>query len=118
MNKYKVLFYTTHRGQSPIDEFLNRLDNPKRAKVEAYIALLQEKGPNLHRPYADHVRGKIRELRPGNIRVLYCFFLKNYILLLLAIKKKVFRLLNRDIKQAERNMNDYIARYEKGEIVL
>lgn len=118
MNKYKILFYTTKRGDSPMDEFLDSLDKFTRAKVEAYIALLQEKGPDLHRPYADHVRGKIRELRPGKVRILYCFFLKNYILLVLAIKKKTFRLHNRDIIQAERNMNDYIARLEGGEISL
>lgn len=118
MSEYKILFYTTDRGDSPVDEFLDSLARPMKAKVEAYMALLQEKGSNLHRPYADHVRGKIRELRPGKVRILYCFFLKNYILLLLAIKKKTFRLLNRDIEQAERNMNDYIARYEGGEITL
>ena len=39
------------------------LDKKTRAKAAAYLSLLEEEGPNLKRPYADVVRGKIRELR-------------------------------------------------------
>jgi hypothetical protein len=55
--------YTTERDDSPIDEFLDGLDMKSRAKVAAHLSLLEEQGPNLKRPYADIVRGKIRELR-------------------------------------------------------
>ena len=58
-----LVFYTTEWGDSPIDDFLDLLDKRVRAKVAAHISLLEEQGPNLKRPYADVVRGKIRELR-------------------------------------------------------
>ncbi len=72
---YEIIFYTTKRGDSSIDEFLNDLDKKSMAKVQAYISLLTEVGPDLKRPYADHVRGKIRELRihysSNQYRILY-----------------------------------------------
>lgn len=118
LSSYKAVFYTTRRGDSPVKEFIESLDKKSRVKINAYIKLLQEAGPNLKRPYADQVRGKIRELRPGKHRVLYFFFLRDLIVLVHALKKKAFRLKRRDIDQAERNMADYITRYQKGEITL
>jgi hypothetical protein len=58
---YNIVFYTTERGDSPLDDFLDGLDKKSRAKVAAYLSFLEEQGPNLKRPYADIVRGKIRE---------------------------------------------------------
>ena len=60
---YNLIFYTAEQGDSPLDDFLDGLDKKSRAKVAAYLSLLEEQGPNLKRPYADIVRGKIRELR-------------------------------------------------------
>lgn len=40
LSEYKILFYTTDRGDSPVDEFLDSLTRPMKAKVEAYMALL------------------------------------------------------------------------------
>ncbi len=62
---YNLVLYTTDRGDSPVDEFLDGLDKKSRAKVAAHLSLLEEQGPNLKRPYADVVRGKIRELMNG-----------------------------------------------------
>ena len=55
---YNIVFYTAERGDSPVDDFLDGLDKKSRAKVAAYLSLLEEQGPNLKRPYADIVRGK------------------------------------------------------------
>lgn len=55
---FDLIFFTTERGDSPIDEFLDGLDEKSRAKVAAHLSLLEEEGPNLRRPYADVVRGK------------------------------------------------------------
>jgi hypothetical protein len=47
---YHIIFYTTERDDSPIDEFLDELDKKSRAKVEAYLSSLAEHGPHLKRP--------------------------------------------------------------------
>lgn len=60
---HTIVFYTTKRRDSPVDDFLDRLNVKARAKVSAFIDLLAQEGHRLFRPYADPVRGKIRELR-------------------------------------------------------
>jgi phage-related protein len=115
---YQILFYSTERGDSPIDDFLNELDKKSKAKVEAYLSYLAEEGPNLKRPYADHVRGKIRELRihhrSNQYRILYFFFLRDQIVLVHAFSKKTQQLKESDIALAERRMEDWIGRHPTG----
>jgi phage-related protein len=115
MRLYRIIFYTTERGDSPIDEFLDALDRKARAKVEAHISLLEEQGPNLKRPYADIVKDKIRELRihhrSSQYRILYFFWMRDQIVLVHAFSKKTHQLRGRDIELAERRMQDWTQRY-------
>ncbi|MEN8265180.1 MAG: type II toxin-antitoxin system RelE/ParE family toxin [Nitrospirota bacterium] len=115
---YNLLFYTTERGDSPIDKFLDKLDKKSRAKVAAYISLLEEQGPNLKRPYADIVMGKIRELRihhrSSQYRILYFFKLRDQIILVHAFSKKTQQLKERDIELAKRRMQDWLQRHPAG----
>jgi len=109
---HEVIFYQNSRGDHPVKDFLDNLDKKSRAKAYQYLILLEKEGPGLLRPYADHVRGKIRELRVSfssvNVRIFYFFFLKDKIVLLHAFSKKTQELPEREIDQAERNMKDWI----------
>ncbi len=115
---YNIIFYTNDRGDSPLDDFLDKLDNKSRAKVAAYLSLLEEQGPNLKRPYADIVRGKIRELRiqhsSNQYRILYFFQILNQIVLVHAFTKKTQQLKKNDVDLAEKRMEDWISRYPAG----
>jgi len=115
---YNLILYTTDRGDSPIDEFLDGLDKKSRAKVAAYLLLLQDEGPNLKRPYADVIRGKIRELRihysSNQFRVLYFFHVRDQIVLVHAFSKKTQQLKEKDIDLSERRMEDWISRFPAG----
>ena len=62
---YEVEFYRDRKGRCFAIEFLNEFQTKIRAKVAKWIEKLENEGPNLPRPYADIVRGKIRELRVG-----------------------------------------------------
>jgi phage-related protein len=110
--------YATGKGGSPVDEFLDGLDKKSRAKVAAYLSLLEDEGPNLKRPYADVVRGKIRELRvhysANQYRVLYFFHLRDQIVLVHAFSKKMQQLREKDIEIAERRMEDWMRRFPAG----
>jgi len=112
---YEVVFYHTPRGEELVLDFVNALDEKPRAKVYRYLGILEREGPNLLRPYADHVRGKIRELRvqfsSTNVRIFYFFFLEDKIILLHAFKKKTQQLPEREIEQAVRHMKDWIERH-------
>jgi len=116
---YKVKFYRTQRGKYPVVDFIEELDKKSQAKIYRYLTLLQEQGPDLPRPYADQVKGKIRELRvktfQGNIRIFYFFFLGDDIVMLHAFKKKTQKLAEREIKKAQQNMSVFLLRHERGE---
>ena len=115
---YNLVFYTTERGDSPVDDFLDELDKKSRAKVAAHMSLLEEQGPNLKRPYADVVRGKIRELRihhsSNHYRILYFFHLREQIVLVHAFSKKTQQLREKDIELAERRMEHWMRRFPAG----
>jgi phage-related protein len=117
---YNLIFYTTERGDSPVDDFLDALDKKSRAKVAAHLSLLEEQGPNLKRPYADVVRGKIRELRihqsSNQYRILFFFQARDQIVLVHAFSKKTQQLKEKDIELAERRMEDWIRRIMAGGI--
>ena len=115
---YNLVFYTNAQGDSPIDDFLDRLDTKSRAKVAAHLSLLEEFGPNLKRPYADVVRGKIRELRiqhsSNQYRILYFFQLRDQIILAHALSKKTQQLKEKDIELAERRREEWIQGHPTG----
>ena len=115
---YSLVLYTTERGDSPIDEFLDGLGKKSRAKVAAHLSLLEEEGPNLKRPYADVVRGKIRELRiqfsSNQYRILYFFHMRNQIVMVHAFSKKSLQLKEKDLELAEKRMEDWALRFPSG----
>jgi phage-related protein len=115
---YNLVFYTTERGDSPVDDFLDGLDKKSRAKVAAHLSLLEEQGPNLKRPYADVVRGKIRELRiqqsSNQYRILFFFQVRDQIVLAHAFTKKSQQLKEKDIELAEKRMEDWMQRFPTG----
>jgi len=115
---YNFVLYTTERGDSPIDEFLDGLDKKSRAKVAAHLSILEEQGPNLKRPYADIVRGKIRELRihhsSNQYRVLYFFHVRDQVVLLHAFSKKSQQLKEKDLELSAKRMADWIQRFPAG----
>ena len=115
---YNLIFYTTERGDSPVDDFLDALDKKSRAKVAAHLSLLEEQGPNLKRPYADIVKGKIRELRiqqsSNQYRILFFFQMRDQIVLAHAFTKKTRELKKKDIELAEKRMEDWMQRFPTG----
>ena len=115
---YNLVFYTTERDDSPVDDFLDGLDKKSRAKVAAHLSLLEEQGPNLKRPYADVVRGKIGELRihlsSNHYRILHFFHLREQIVLVHAFSKKTQQLRKKDIELAERRTEDWMWRFPAG----
>jgi phage-related protein len=115
---FDLVFFTTERGDFPIDEFLDGLDKKSRAKVAAYLSLLEEEGPHLKRPYADVVREKIRELRihhsSNQYRILYFFHVRDQIVLAHAFSKKTQQLKEKDIELSERRMEEWMRRFPAG----
>lgn len=121
MAEYEVLFYEAADGECPTQEFLGELTPKVQGKVAKWLELLGQEGPNLPRPYADVIRGKIRELRVSfgglHHRFLY-FFHEKRIVVTHGFAKKTAAVPEGEIVRAEQRMADFCRRLERGELHL
>lgn len=89
---------------------MESLPERPQAKVAAWLRLLQEKGPNLRRPYADILEEPIRELRVSfgrlEIRLLY-FIQGRSIVATHGFLKKGRQVLKEEIERAKRYHEDW-----------
>ena len=63
MAEFTVVVYEKENGESPVEDFINRLDVKMRAKVYGLLSILQDKGNMLREPYSKHLDDGIFELR-------------------------------------------------------
>ncbi|MCL2412106.1 MAG: type II toxin-antitoxin system RelE/ParE family toxin [Treponema sp.] len=119
-NKWHILYYIEKDGTKPVEEYIKQLSVNERAKILAFIGHLEEKGPNLHRPYADLLEDGIHELRikltGTQIRVLYFFCYKDMIVLTNMFDKHTDKVPKSEIKTAKNNRDDMLKRYTEYEL--
>jgi phage-related protein len=86
----------------------------------AWLEKLEELGPNLPRPYADILTDGIHELRiklSGNqIRILYFFCFKNFIILTNQFIKNTDKVPKNEIKKAKLRRDDFLKRYNEKDL--
>ncbi len=115
--RWRVVHYDKEDGTCPIAEFLDSLTTEERQKVLARIDLLEEMGPNLHRPYADTLGDGMHELRVRvtklRYRILYFFCDRDDIVLTHGFTKKVHRVPPNEIKRAKRYRKDWLRRRDE-----
>ncbi len=118
----KAIYYEDERNSRPVEEFINELDSKTKAKVLARIEFLEERWQELRRPYVDTLEEGLYELRvvfSGNqVRVIYAYMFKDYIVLLHGIIKKTKEVPREDMLKAKNRMNDFQMRYNQGKIKL
>lgn len=112
---YSIIYYEKENGESQVREFIQQFDAlTGKPVIYARLALLEEFGPQLKRPYADYVRDKIYELRfkvsRKQIRILY-FFHGMTMILASGFIKKTKQIPENEIKRAIGYRRDYLARY-------
>ena len=107
-----ICFFVDERGHSPVKEFIDKLPLKDQAKIKAYLDELKKQAYNLRRPMADYLGDGIYELRPGDNRILYFFYLRENAILLHAIRKKTDKIPQGEMdlcikrkKQVERLVN-------------
>lgn len=118
----KVIYYEDEKNNRPVEDFINALDIKTKAKVLARIEFLEEHWQELRRPYIDSLGGGLCELRvisSGNqVRVIYAYMFKDYIVLLHGIIKKTKEILQNDKLRSRNRMIDFQIRYNEGKIRL
>ena len=112
---WKIVYYETAEGKCPVEEFINSRSERNQAKILAFLTLLEERGPNLPRPYADVLEDGIHELRiklSGNqVRILYFFCYREYIVLTHPFTKTTKRVPRSEIKSAKLYREDFLRRF-------
>jgi phage-related protein len=118
----KPVYYEDRKGEKPVKVFIDKLGEYAKGKILARIQFLGEHWHELKRPYVDYLGYKIYELRvhvaKHNIRIIYAFMFKDYIVLLHGIVKKTSRVPEDDKTKALRRMNDFQAQLDEGSIKL
>jgi len=113
--KWQVHYYSKKDGSIPVKEYIDSLSLRERAKVMAFIGLLEDRGPNLPRPYADLLDEGIHELRikltGTQVRILYFFCYKNIIVLTNVFDKYTKKVPVNKIEQAKKCRADFLARF-------
>jgi phage-related protein len=112
--EWTIVYYTDEQGGSPIEEFLDGLDNRTRARFLWSIEQLRIRNVHASEPLVKHLEGKLWELRrasDGNIyRLLYCFFTGRLIVFVHGFQKKTDKTPRREIEIAQKRMEDFIRR--------
>ena len=115
--KFYVLYYEDKEQKCYIQDFIDSKSLKNQAKIMSFIELLEDRGPNLPRPYADLLEDGIHELRikiSGNqTRILYFFCYKNFIILTHAFLKNTKKVPKSEIQKAKKFRDDFIKRYSK-----
>lgn len=118
----KAVYYQDARGRNPVEEFIEKFDDKTKGKILSRIEYLVEHWHEIRRPYADKIEGALYELRVdfawNNVRVIYAYALKDYIILLHGFRKKTDRIRQSDKTIARNRLADFETRYIRGEIVL
>ncbi|MFH0790126.1 MAG: type II toxin-antitoxin system RelE/ParE family toxin, partial [Candidatus Omnitrophota bacterium] len=118
----KAIYYEDERNSRPVEEFINELESKTKAKVLARIEFLEERWQELRRPYVDTLEEGLYELRVifsgHQVRVIYAYMFKDYIVLLHGIIKKTKEVPREDMLKAKKRMNDFQARYTESKIKL
>ena len=116
---YDVIFYSDANGSEHVADYIRELrqssytDKDARInlnKIVAYIDLLCDHGTWIGEPVVKHLDGDIWELRPLKNRILFAYYKDNIYILLHHFIKKTEKTPPMEIKQAERNLKDYIER--------
>ncbi len=119
-SQWQVIYYETETGKSFVEDFIEAQNIRNQAKILNLISILEEKGPNLPRPYADLLSDGIHELRikiSGNqSRILYFFCYQKYIILTHTFLKTTDKVPNAEINKAIQYRNDFLKRHTKKEL--
>jgi hypothetical protein len=112
---WHVIYYKTDKGQSLVQDFIDSRNKKRhQAKVLTQIEALEERGPTLPRPYADLLDDGIHELgirlSGEQIRILYFFCFKDFVILTNAFAKTTSHIPRSAIEETERYRKDFLDR--------
>lgn len=119
-DQWNIIYYENDKEESEVVDFIESQKDSNKAKILSWLSKLEEKGPLLPRPYADILTDGIHELRvklSGNqVRVLYFFCYKDFIVLTNCFKKKTDKVPKKEIVKAKKCRVDFLGRYTEDKL--
>lgn len=114
MAEFKIIFYKKEDKTSPVQLFIDSLDDKMSSKVTQNIEILKRFGTALREPYTKSLGDGIFELRTkaGSdiTRVLYFFVVGRKIVLTNGFIKKTQKTPRQEIETAKKYRFDYLNR--------
>ena len=114
---WQVVYFEDANKVSEVFDFVNDRKDGERAKILAFLAILEDHGPQLPRPYADLLEDGIHELRiklSGNqVRILYFFCFREFIILTNVFIKNTKSVPVKEIKKAQKLRTEFLHRYNE-----
>jgi len=111
MNRWKIDYYETSSGRTPIKKFIDKLTGKPQARVYGTLELLVEFGPRLGLPHAKKVTKtplwELRILGEKSLRFFYIAKAGKSFLLLHGFTKKRQKTPKKEIKTSLRRLKDY-----------
>ena len=114
MAGFPCFYYLTESNRSPVEEFINSLDDRTQRKFFFARSLLEEFGSKLPYPHAKYIGNSIFELRfrgqQGAVRILYFFFQGNKIMFTNGFIKKSSRIPKNEVIMAIKRRKGFLNR--------
>jgi len=115
---WEIDHYEAADGRFPVKEFIDALNVKEKAKVARTIDLLEEFGINLGMPFAEHIEGKLWQLRvrlaSNRYRLIYFLDTGKAFILLHGFVKKTQRISTIDLEIAKKRLKDHLSRRRIG----
>lgn len=105
-SKLRIECMERANGSCPAGEFLDRLKEQDRKKLDVIFEMLGDMGRIHNDLKFKKVEGRIFEIKSHQIRI-FCFFTSGRLILLYGIKKKRDRLPRRHIDKAINMMSEF-----------
>ena len=101
-------------------EFIDARREREQAKLLSWIDLLKNRGPHLPRPHADLLEDGIHELRVtlsgDQVRGLYFFCYRNFIVLTHAFVKTTRQVPKAEIRRSQKMRTDFLSRFDERQL--
>ena len=112
--EWSVEFYVQDDGTSPVEDFLDRLDQKTQARFAWSIEQLRVRNVQAREPLVRQLEDKLWELRRESgtniYRLLYFFFTGRRIVFLHGFQKKTQKTPRREIELALKRLNHFVQR--------
>ena len=113
-NRWHIVYCDEQMEPCPVTDFIDACAPKHQVKILRFLSLLEQMGPTLPRPYSDLLKDGIHELRiklsGDQIRMLYFFCFRKYIVFYVAFVKNTDRVPEKFIHRVKRYRNNFLER--------